>query len=274
MILLVLLLLAGCTAKPVLDTGLSNPPKTKYPIVLHHGFLGSKSLLWPKGSESLSSLGFQVYAAEVPPALPIDERAKLLAEQIDYVLRVTRAGKVNLVAHSMGGLDSRYLVSTLGYGDRVASLSTIATPHRGSPLAEHTLEKLSFLTHFMNVAARLFTGTNPLLNADARTATSQLTEQYVEREFNPKNPDDPRVYYQSWAAAIAPGTRTLLAPYHEVIRKKRGLNDGMVPVSSAAWGVFRGTIEADHIEITGVLDRFDYRDFLVRLASELHAMGY
>src|SRR5262249_46024994 len=43
---------------------------------------------------------------------------------------------VNIIAHSMGGLDARHLISRLGFSGRVRSLTTVATPHRGSALAE------------------------------------------------------------------------------------------------------------------------------------------
>ena len=46
-----------------------------------------------------------------------------------------RARKVNIIAHSMGGLDARYAIAKLGLADRVASLVTIGTPHLGTPLA-------------------------------------------------------------------------------------------------------------------------------------------
>lgn len=36
----------------------------------------------------------------------------------------------------MGGLDARYLASQLGCSERVASVTTIATPHWGSPVAD------------------------------------------------------------------------------------------------------------------------------------------
>jgi triacylglycerol lipase len=60
----------------------------------------------------------------------------VLARVVDDVLARTRKRKVHLIAHSQGGVDSRVLVTDLGYADRVASLTTISTPHRGTAVAD------------------------------------------------------------------------------------------------------------------------------------------
>jgi triacylglycerol esterase/lipase EstA (alpha/beta hydrolase family) len=75
----------------------------------------------------------------VEPFRGVADRSTTLSRSIDQILRETGAKKVNLVAHSLGGKDARYLVSALGYGDRVASISTIGTPHRGSWRARERL---------------------------------------------------------------------------------------------------------------------------------------
>src|SRR5206468_12628217 len=69
----------------------------------------------------------------------VEVRGAGLAKQIDDTLAATGADKVNIIAHAMGGLDARYVITTLGYGDRVASLTTMSTPHRGAALADFAL---------------------------------------------------------------------------------------------------------------------------------------
>jgi pimeloyl-ACP methyl ester carboxylesterase len=113
---------------------------TRFPIVLHHGFLGFDRIFMIDYffgvRTALRDAGYDIHATTVAPVNTIAFRAHQLASQIDKVLEETGASKVNIVAHSMGGLDARYLISSLGYGDKVASLTSIATPHQGSLVAD------------------------------------------------------------------------------------------------------------------------------------------
>ena len=51
--------------------------------------------------------------------------------------RETGCGKVNIIAHSKGGLDARYAISKLGMAPYVASLTTMNTPHRGCRFVDY-----------------------------------------------------------------------------------------------------------------------------------------
>src|SRR5438445_10447863 len=68
----------------------------------------------------------------MPLTSPISSSDTRLADRI----RAAPEPRVNIVAHSMGGLDARYAISRLGLADRVASLVTIGAPHLGTPLAD------------------------------------------------------------------------------------------------------------------------------------------
>src|SRR4051812_27789243 len=119
--------------------GARKPAQTRFPVVLAHGFLGfdeigvgaRKHLYFRGVGAHLESMGAQVYSPKVPPASSISVRAQRLAD----LIRALPDPRVNIVAHSMGGLDARYAISQLGLGERVASLTTIGTPHLGTPLA-------------------------------------------------------------------------------------------------------------------------------------------
>ena len=65
-----------------------------------------------------------------------------LAERIRQIVEETGCEKVNIIAHSKGGLDSRYAISECGMGKYVASLTTINTPHRGCEFADYLLSKI------------------------------------------------------------------------------------------------------------------------------------
>ncbi|MCX5745477.1 MAG: alpha/beta fold hydrolase [Proteobacteria bacterium] len=113
---------------------------TRYPIVLVHGFMGSRtSPLWSfyKLADTLRADGHVVIEADLPPFDSSANRARILATQIDAA--IAGYGKVNIIAHSQGGLDARYLISSLGYGDRVATLTTISSPHQGTAIADKAL---------------------------------------------------------------------------------------------------------------------------------------
>ena len=80
---------------------------------------------------------FEVHHADVDFAGPLERRAADLKAEVERVL----AGppprpKVHIIAHSMGGLDARYMIVKLGMQDRVCSLTTIGTPHKGSSFAD------------------------------------------------------------------------------------------------------------------------------------------
>src|SRR5687768_13586687 len=97
---------------------------SRYPVVLAHGFDASPTNRWGfyGVAEALRADGHLVFVATVPPYDSPAVRARHLARAVDAARASARSAKVNLVAHSMGGLDARELISALGYGDRVASL--------------------------------------------------------------------------------------------------------------------------------------------------------
>ena len=61
-----------------------------------------------------------------------------LKDKVDQVLAQTGAQKVDIVAHSMGGLLAKYYIEHYGQG-KVDKFVDIATPHLGAPSAANTL---------------------------------------------------------------------------------------------------------------------------------------
>lgn len=287
--LFLLLFLNACTSAPdPLVTEVLGKSKSKYPFLLHHGFLSGRRLQWPKAKSFITSRGYLVFTTEVSAAQSIEDRAKQLKVQVDEILQTTGSKKINLIAHSMGGLDARYLISSLKYADKVASLTTVATPHRGTPIAGYMLNGTSamkkwWLGFLMNVMARFSNPTSSFSSVDSLVVLENLGEEFMEKRFNPANPDHQDVYYQSWAGVLHPARVNLvgsaLRPTFDVIYAARGENDGMVPVSSAAWGVFRGVLQGDHWETSGSEISspepfFNHREFLFSVVEELSKKGY
>ena len=121
---------------------------TRFPIVLLHGFGGWDTIL---GSleyfygveDELEAQGYDVWVPISDAVNDTPTRARQYAEQIDEILATTHARKVNFITHSQGGLDARYIVSTLDYGDRAGAVVMISTPNDGTMVADALLGDLA-----------------------------------------------------------------------------------------------------------------------------------
>src|SRR5689334_6446250 len=118
----------------------TDPLQLKHPIVLVHG-LGGKSTYGPFDyfhgfGKLLRDARNTVLIPDLTPFHTMEFRARELKEQIQAALP---EGKVNLVTHSFGGLDARYLAANFGFTERVASVTTIGAPNRGTMIADIAL---------------------------------------------------------------------------------------------------------------------------------------
>lgn len=202
----------------------------KYTIVLAHGLLGFSELrlagqflpglkYWRGITEALSAKGIEVIVATVPPSGSVEARAAKLAESI---AAKAKGKEVNIIAHSMGGLDSRYMISQLKPTDfKIKSLTTIATPHRGSSFADYMFETIGprRIKRIYNVIEYFGFETG---------AFSQLTLKYMRESFNPRTPDIEDVRYFSYGASLEPTRWSVFAPSHVIVKREEGINDGLV----------------------------------------------
>ena len=118
---------------------------TKYPILMVHGvfFRDFKYVnYWGRIPKELEANGATIFYGNQPSAASVADSAAVLKERILQILAETGAEKVNIIAHSKGGLDSRYAIANLGVGEYVASLTTVNTPHRGCLFADYLLTKI------------------------------------------------------------------------------------------------------------------------------------
>jgi len=254
----------------------------KYPVVLLHGFMGGKRMGHFVGvTEHLKKQGVRAFEAEVAGIGSIAHRAGQLAPQIDDVLAETRADKVHLIAHSMGGLDARYLISTMKYGDRVASLTTLGTPHLGTPVADMALKTNNGQSsRLMEMFASMMMRTaNGQPSGDLNEAIQNLSVEYVTGTFNPANPDDSRVVYRSLGGKTGERDRTkVMLSISSLILRTQGAHDGVVPLASTKWGSNHTEVEADHLDLLGMsmLDGqspFKVIPFVDSTLAELAAKG-
>ena len=116
---------------------------SKYPIVLVHGIAAKQLRIlnaFGKIGDELKKEGYTVYISDHDGFGSIENNAAQLKTFIEGVLNETGAEKVNIIAHSKGGLDSKYMITKLGMDDKVASLTTLCTPHKGSIVASKIWE--------------------------------------------------------------------------------------------------------------------------------------
>lgn len=204
-----------------------------------HYFRGIRSML--------REHGFEAWHSHVEWAAGVETRAKRLRRNLEQVLEATGAEKVHLVAHSMGGLDARHMLYRSrgdGLCRRVASVSTLGTPHWGSSFADWGLEhfhKLDELLARLGIDLQAFrdlqTGPCAAFNAEAAGFEAGCG-----------------VRFQTFA-----GTKPLwyvFAPLRlsaYVIKRREGENDGLVSLRSARWRdeYFQQCIDADHFNLTG-----------------------
>ena len=201
--------------------------------------------------------GVWAFAPNVAPYNTVAIRAPMWKKHLEAVLEETGARKLNLIAQSMGGLDARFAISRLGMADRVATLVTVSTPHRGSAIADWATEQPDRVRETAAALANwLGTKTLPTAEADFLTAVTELRPEHITKVFNPKTPDHPSVRYWSYAGEAGKGTDIPINPVlrflNNILYERDGVNDGFVSVESAKWGTFLGTIPADHAQEVGI----------------------
>ena len=138
-----------------------NYAKTKYPIVLAHGAAGFDELFgvleyWYGIPDALEDKGATVFVTEVSQLNATEVRGEQLLAQVETIVAITGKPKVNLIGHSHGGLDVRYVASVRP--DLVASVTSVGSPHKGADLADYLADNFedgSFTQGVLNFFAEL-----------------------------------------------------------------------------------------------------------------------
>jgi len=246
-------------------------------LVFACGFLVPQSALGQDYFRDLPKHYPDALFAEVSVLGSIANRAAELAAAISSKFPT---GDIHIVAHSMGGLDSRYLLAKNlnNLAGRVASLSTITTPHRGSPLADLLTGQAApplLSTLAQKALAQVFREF-PILQNDGG-ALSDLTTASA-RQFNSDYPPTPGVSYYCYAAN-GHGSAVLI-PAQLFIRLRGSTpaeqeNDGVVSVASASWQPLAeppwptdhlGVIGYD-LDAPGLKTSFDYLGAIGRVVA-------
>lgn len=262
--------------------------KTKYPVVLVHGIFFRDWWCinyWGRIPKSLIKNGCEIYYGKQQSANKIAKSASELKENIMKIINETGCKKVNIIAHSKGGLDLRYAISMLGLNEYVASLTTISTPHKGCKFVDYLLNKIpdsvqKFVDKKYNKLFMKLGDKNP----DFLGGVYDLTYKNCE-EFNKKVVKAEGVYYQSVGSKMSSffsdgfplNLGYLLSKHFD------GENDGLVEVNSADFGNFtlintskrKGISHGDIIDLTRRdIDGFDVCELFVDIVKKLKLLGY
>ena len=177
----------------------------------------------------LGANGFSpVFNTNVDFAGSLELRAGQLKNEVDEIIAETGAAKVHIIAHSMGGLDARKMIVDLGMAEKVASLTTIGTPHLGTILADRLIgQGGGLLIEFLQKAVKLnLEGCHDL--------TIRACEAFNDRAENSEAKNG--VFYQTYSSFEQGNDIFLpLVASWLYIRAFEGRNDGLVPVRSQQW---------------------------------------
>ncbi len=212
---------------------------TKYPILLLHG-VGFRDLKWPlywgRIPSALAETGSLLFYGLQDCWARVEDNARTVKARINQILDETDSEKVNIIAHSKGGLEARMAASSLGMGSRIASITTIGTPHRGSKTIDKLLKAPDSLFNVASFAVDNWIGLIGDTKPDFYAVCREFSTDYAEI-FNRANPDVPGVYYQSYAGMMrTPFSDIHLSTANFIIKLIEGENDGLVSVESARWG--------------------------------------
>ena len=256
---------------------------TRYPIILVHGLAlrQSKAIrAFGKIENVLREGGYTVFVADIDAFGSIENNAQQLKDFVLGVLTETEAEKVNIIAHSKGGLDSKYMITALGMEDKVASLTTLCTPHRGSIIASWIWALPRWLKRYLAFIINCFYKLVGDKNPDAMRACEQL--KHVDESADTLCFSD-KVYCQSYSTNLRRGRDCFLMGLPMTLYKhyERVDNDGMVSDESSKFGNYRGEcldMSVSHLQIVDFMAKKSQRErifgFYVGLCRELCEMGY
>ena len=264
---------------------------TKYPILLVHGvcFRDSKIFnYWGRIPRELERNGARIFYGNHHSASSVAFCSEELAERIREIVRETGAEKVNIIAHSKGGLDCRYAIAKCGVADLVASLTTINSPHKGCQYAD------TLLTVIPNqVQDKVATTYNKALrhlgdiSPDFLTAMSNLTASYcAELALELDDAVEKHGIYRQSVGSIMGSAKSAGFPlnyFYLIVKDFDGPNDGLVSDKSFEFGekftlltpkTRRGISHMDVIDMVKMdVPEFDVREFYVDLVRDLRERG-
>lgn len=250
----------------------------RYPVILVHGIV-LKDIKFFKAfgriEKKLASEVYLVSTARTDGFGTVENNAEQLKTFILNILAAEPVDKVNLIAHSKGGLDAKYMIENLGMREHVASLTTLCTPHMGSPIASFLLRLPKWLTKFIafwiNLWYRILGDKHP----DSLSVCHQLQLQDTELSAPPDG-----VYCQSYSASIEKSRDDFIMgiPLAFSRRLENKPSDGLVSADSAKYGTYMGNLNLSHSEIVDFMVKKKKREriyaFYLQICEDLVRLGF
>ena len=257
---------------------------SKYPIILAHG-IAAKQLrvlnAFGQIESELTKAGYKVYIADTDGFGSIETNAAQLKRFIQRVMTETGAEKVNIIAHSKGGLDSKYMITQFDMEDKVASLTTLCTPHKGSIIASKIWELPSPIKRFCAFSIdsfyRIFLRDEHPNSMRACEQLRAVDESEETLQFSYK------VYCQSYSTGIEKIHHCFIMALPMKMHHNAEIldNDGVVSEESAQFGCYRGKcldIPVSHVQIIDLFSKKSQKEkiysFYKQLCLELSEMGF
>lgn len=246
---------------------------SKYPYFMLHGFASSGDT-FERAVEIFEDADYRVYAGSVDRFDTSQIRGAQWMSQIDEAMADGTFRGVHLIGHSMGGMDARYMASNLDSERVIKTITTLSTPHLGTPVADIALDLVDHDYEPEEVGEMLdsilpegqATDEDGLPSIQSFGLANQLYQLSTRGAayFNSQAVDRDDVYYRSWTGMTC-GTfqfgcqwdygwevvSLILIPTHLVMRAHDLPSDGVVDVYSGIWGDFQGVLAADHNEMSG-----------------------
>ena len=289
-----------------------------YPIVLCHGFFGFEKFAgvdfvtyFYGVKDHLAQDGETlVFTPAVDPFNSSLVRGAQLTAKVQEILAQTGYPKVNLIAHSQGGLDARVVAHD--HPEMIASVTTIATPHYGTPVADVVLKLEANPNAQLVIDGLVQAVGSALYDTTGKTTSLAKSMQQMSSDgiakFNADYPNVQGIPYFSLTGRSsgsngkpdcqlpdAPGfiakydsvndpINTLLSPTGSLLSGDGATpapNDGLVRAKDAKWGKFLGCIPGDHFDEIGQIlgagpglgNTFQYLPMYSDLVKYLRAQG-
>ncbi len=244
---------------------------TKYPIVLVHG-IALKDFLFLKAFGRIEAIlkeaGHEVYTSQIDSFGTTETNSEQLYREITEIMENIGCEKVNIIAHSKGGLDSKKMILRYGMEDKVASLTTLCTPHKGSSIATGILKlprpMLKFVGFWINFWYRLSGDKKPNSYEVCRELALIESVEASTRDFSDK------VYCQSYSTTLESsgddfvmGIPLMFSHYFE----SNKASDGLVSAESSEFGEYKGRVE-------GSISHSEIVDFMAKKSKEEKIFGF
>ncbi len=252
-------------------------PKLRAPIVLVHGLMGFNKvqvagvtlLDYFRGIPPIiTAAGNRVLIPTLSPTGGIADRAKQLK---DFIVAHSPTEPVHIIAHSMGGLDARYMTSCLDMGPKVLTLTTLGTPHKGTSFADWGVERFErLLKPCLDTLGMPYQAFYDLTRPNCKAFNEKAVDVPTVRYFSVSGKHDGNILHPEW-----------LLPF-SIVARHEGDNDGIVSIASAQYGEICDVWEGDHVMLVNWFNpihhfRGIWRDRAPQYGAilrRLHDLGY